>query len=82
MNKSFLFCRVAKVNGKKIHQDPFKENGFNRKASDELSSDRSIPDTRHARYFMINIIGCDPGQEYLPKNYHLFKVVENSIQQP
>ena len=38
------------VNGKKIHEDPFEENSFNRKASDELSSERSIPDTRHARY--------------------------------
>ena len=41
------------VNGKKIHKDPFEENGFNRKASDDLSSDRSIPDTRHARYEIV-----------------------------
>ena len=31
-------------------EDVFKENNFNRTASDNLSSERSIPDTRHARY--------------------------------
>ena len=43
------FNEKGYVNAKKIDQDPFKENGFNRKASDQLSSDRMIPDTRHAR---------------------------------
>lgn len=46
--KNIIFDEKEYVNGKKIHQDVFEENGFNRKASDELSSDRSIPDTRHA----------------------------------
>ena len=46
---SINFNEKEYVNAKKIHQDPFEENGFNRQASDQISSDRSIPDTRHAR---------------------------------
>ena len=34
---------------KKIDKDPYKENNFNRKASDDLPSDRAIPNTRHQK---------------------------------
>ncbi|XP_046847564.1 polypeptide N-acetylgalactosaminyltransferase 2-like [Xenia sp. Carnegie-2017] len=43
------FDEKSYVNMRKDREDVFKENNFNRTASDNLSSERSIPDTRHAR---------------------------------
>lgn len=37
---------------RKDRGDVFEENNFNLTASDNLSSERSIPDTRHARYIL------------------------------